>query len=47
MTKEEVEKRLLLIKDETKALAEFRRILKSPELVKQKLVDELKDVDEK
>lgn len=47
MTKEEVEKRLLLIKDETKALAEFRRILKSPELVKQKLVDELKDVDVK
>jgi DNA gyrase subunit A len=47
MTKEEVEKRQLLIKDETKALAEFRRILKSPELIKQKLIDELKDVDEK
>ncbi len=47
MTKEEVEKRQLLIKDETKALAEFRRILKSPELIKQKLIDELKDVDDK
>ena len=47
MTKEEVEKRQLLIKDETKALAEYRRILKSPELIKQKLIDELKDVDEK
>jgi DNA gyrase subunit A len=47
MTKEEVEKRLLLIRDETKALTEFKRILKSPELIKQKLVDELKDVDMK
>ncbi len=47
MTKEEVEKRQLLIKDETKALTEFRRILKSPELIKQKLIEELKDVDEK
>jgi DNA gyrase subunit A len=47
MTKEEVEKRLLLIKDETKALTEFKRILKSPELIKQKLIDELKDVDDK
>lgn len=47
MTKEEVEKRQLLIKDETKALAEYRRILKSPDLIKQKLIDELKEVDEK
>lgn len=47
MTKEEVEKRQLLIKDETKALTEFKRILKSPELIKQKLIDELKEVDEK
>lgn len=47
MTKEEVEKRQLLIKDETKALSEFKRILKSPELIKQKLIEELKDVDEK
>jgi len=47
MTKEEVEKRQLLIKDETKALTEFKRVLKSPELIKQKLIDELKDVDDK
>lgn len=47
MTKEEVEKRQLLIKDETKALAEFRAILKSPERIKQKLLEELKEVDEK
>ena len=47
MTKEEVEKRLLLIKEETSALAEFRRVLKSPALLKQKLVDELQDVGKK
>ena len=47
MTKEEVEKRLLLIKEETKALNEFKRVLKSPELIKQKLIDELRDVDTK
>ena len=47
MTKEEVEKRLLLIKDETKALTEFKRILKSPELIKSKLIEELNDVDKK
>jgi DNA gyrase subunit A len=47
MTKEEVEKRLLLIKEETSALAEFRKILKSPALLKQKLVDELEDVGKK
>jgi DNA gyrase subunit A len=47
MTKEEVEKRLLLIKEETKALNEFKKILKSPEQIKQKLIDELNDVDKK
>lgn len=47
MTKEEVEKRLLLIKEETKALNEFKKILKSPEQIKQKLIDELHDVDKK
>jgi DNA gyrase subunit A len=47
MTKEEVEKRLLLIKDETKALNEFKRILKSPEQIKQKLIEELEEVDKK
>ena len=47
MTKEEVEKRQLLIKDETKALNEFKKILKSPELLKNKLVEELEDTGKK
>ncbi len=47
MTKEEVEKRQLLIKEETTALAEFRKILKSPELIKRKLIDELEDTGKK
>jgi DNA gyrase subunit A len=47
MTKEEVEKRQLLIKEETQALAEFRKILKSPELLKKKLIAELEDVSKK
>jgi DNA gyrase subunit A len=47
MTKEEVEKRQLLIKDETKALNEFRRVLKSPAVIKQKLIEELQDVSKK
>ncbi|MBA2404260.1 MAG: hypothetical protein H0V66_05775, partial [Bdellovibrionales bacterium] len=47
MTKEEVEKRQLLIKEETSALAEFRKVLKSPALLKQKLIDELQDVGKK
>ncbi len=47
MTKEEVEKRLLLIKEETSALAEFRKILKSPDLLKKKLIAELEDTGKK
>lgn len=47
MTKEEVEKRLLLIKEETTALNEFKRVLKSPDLIKKKLIDELNDVTKK
>ena len=47
MTKEEVEKRQLLIKEETSALNEFRKILKSPELLKKKLIEELEDVSKK
>lgn len=47
MTKEEVEKRLLLIKEETSALNEFRKILKSPEMIKKKLIAELEDVSKK
>lgn len=47
MTKEEVEKRLLLIKEETVALNEFRKVLKSPEMIKKKLIEELEDVNKK
>lgn len=47
MTKEEVEKRLLLIKDDQKALAEYKRVLKNPALIKEKLIEELRDVDTK
>jgi DNA gyrase subunit A len=47
MTKEEVEKRQLLIKEETTALNEFRKVLKSPEMIKKKLIEELNDVSKK
>ncbi len=47
MTKEEVEKRLLLIKEETAALNEFKKVLKSPEMIKKKLITELKEVSKK
>lgn len=47
MTKEEVEKRALLIKEETAALVDFRKVLKSPELLKKKLTQELLDVGKK
>ncbi len=47
MTKEEVEKRLLMVKDDTKSLAEFDKIAKSKTLIEKKLIEELRDVDEK
>jgi DNA gyrase subunit A len=47
MTKEEVGKRELLIKEESKELKEFEKIAKSDKLVQEKLVAELSDVDEK
>lgn len=47
MTKEEVEKRQIMIKDDTKALNEFKKILKSPALIKEKLVAELTEVNKK
>ncbi len=46
MTIEEVNKRQLLVKDETKKLAEYVRIAKSPELIKKKLIEELLEVRE-
>lgn len=47
MTKEEVEKRLLLIKEETSALNEFKKILKSPAMLKKKLIEELEETGKK
>ncbi|MFA6237541.1 MAG: DNA gyrase subunit A [Bacteriovorax sp.] len=47
MTKEEVEKRALMVKDDTAALKEFDRIAKSKNLVEKKLIEELREVDEK
>jgi DNA gyrase subunit A len=47
MTKEEVEKRQLLIKEETSALNEFKKILKSSEQIKKKLIEELEDTGKK
>jgi len=47
MTKEEVEKRQLMVKDDTASLKEYDKIAKSKELVKKKLIEELRDVDAK
>ena len=47
MTREEVEKRQLLIKEETTALLEFKKILKFPELIKKKLIEELEETSKK
>jgi DNA gyrase subunit A len=47
MTKDEVEKRQLLIKDESAKLKEFQKIAKSDALIREKLIEELKDVDTK
>lgn len=47
MTKEEVGKRTLLIKDDKQKIKDFEAILKSPAKLKKKLIEELKDVDTK
>jgi DNA gyrase subunit A len=47
MTKEEVEKRQLMVKDDTGSMKEFDKIAKSDSLVQKKLIEELKEVDEK
>ena len=47
MTKEEVEKRRLLVEEETKLLAKYQKIAKSPKLVQTELINELNDVSEK
>lgn len=47
MTKEEVEKRALMVKDDSALLKEFDRIAKSKSMVEKKLIEELKEVDER
>jgi DNA gyrase subunit A len=47
MTKEEVEKRQAMVKDDTVSLKEFDRIAKSKSLVEKKLIEELREVDDK
>jgi DNA gyrase subunit A len=44
MTKEEVEKRRLMVTDDMKKLKEFERVAKSDKLIRQKLTEELEDV---
>jgi DNA gyrase subunit A len=45
MTKEEVNKRKLMVKEDKKNLAEYTKISKSKKLVEKKLIQELKEVD--
>jgi DNA gyrase subunit A len=47
MTKDEVSKRQILITDESKALIGFKKIAKSPTLIKKKLIEELDDLTKK
>jgi len=47
MTKEEVEKRKLLVKEDSSKLTEFQRVAKSEKLIRAKLVEELVDVKTK
>jgi DNA gyrase subunit A len=47
MTKEEVEKRQLMVKDDTASLKEFDKIAKSKSLVEKKLIEELREVDDR
>ncbi len=47
MTKEEVEKRQLMIKDDTAKIKEWEKIFKSPALIKKKLIEELNETSEK
>ena len=46
MTKEEVAKRVLMIKEDQKLFAEYSKVAKSPKLIKKKLVEELIEVGE-
>ncbi len=47
MTKEEVERRQLMVKDDTAQMKDFDKIAKSPSMIQKKLIEELHEVDEK
>ncbi|MDC1173994.1 DNA gyrase subunit A [Bacteriovoracaceae bacterium] len=47
MTKEEVERRKLMVKEDTAKLKEFQKIAKSDKLVRKKLIEEINDVKQK
>ncbi len=47
MTKEEVEKRALMVKDDTSSLKEYDRIAKSKTMIEKKLIEELREVDDR
>lgn len=47
MTKEEVEKRQLMIKEDTSRIKEYEKIFKSPAMIKKKLIEELNETGAK
>ena len=47
MTKEEVEKRVLLVKEDSAKLKNFQKIAKSDKLIRGKLIEELEEVKNK
>ena len=47
MTKEEVEKRQLMIKDDKAKIKEYEKIFKSPAMIKKKLIQELEETGAK
>ncbi|MDC0256016.1 hypothetical protein OAK75_14050, partial [Bacteriovoracales bacterium] len=47
MTKEEVQKRVLMVEEDKVKLKRYTKIFNSPSLVKKKLIEELTDVREK
>ena len=46
MTKEEVRRRELLVKDDSLKLKEYSKVAKSSRLVQKKLIEELAEVDQ-
>ena len=47
MTKDEVERRILMVRDDKKKFAEYKKIAGSQALIKKKLIEELEDVKAK